>query len=442
VGLLGSLFGSTIGAALHDALQPVFDAFAGWAAQGAGWLLEQIGHVMSSTTTVDLGSSWFTHHERDMAALSAVVLLPMAFCGAIVAVYRQDASLLVRGFLVKLPLALLFAGVSVELVRMGLSVTDALSGYVLSSGAHGATDLIGQLGASLALGGVPFSGVSTFVMFIGAVLLAVAALVLWLELVVRAAAVAAATLFLPLALAGLVWPATAHWCRRLAETIAALVLSKLVIAAVLSLGAGAVAAGVTGPGDSSGGFSSVVVGIALLGVATFSPFALLRLVPAVESGAVAHLESLRHRLPQLATAPLRGADLAMQMASGAGLLYATPAGSELAGSASAGSASAGSAPAGSAPGPSSWEALAAMGAPPPSGAGTPMTRGEATSALATVGVPDHEGALGSARAPEQPASPDRTVPPAPPGTGSAPPGTGLGGGPEARGDGGAGDGRR
>lgn len=320
MGFLGSILGSTIGSAVSGAFQALFNAFAGWAAQGAGWLLTQIGHVMSSTTTVDLGSTWFTEHERAMAALSAAVLLPMALCGAMVAVYRQDASLLVRGFLVKLPLALLFTGVSVELVRIGLSVTDALSSYVLSTGSSHTTDLIGNLGAALSAGSLPVSAVGTFVMFIGAVLLAIAALVLWLELVVRAAAVAAATLFLPLALAGLVWPATAHWCRRLGETIAALVLSKLVIAAVLSLGAGAITAGIGGPSDTSGGFSSVVVGIALLGVATFSPFALLRLVPAMEAGAVAHLESVRHRLPQLATAPVRGFNLAMQAADGAGML--------------------------------------------------------------------------------------------------------------------------
>ena len=63
---------------------------------------------------------------------------------------------------------------------------------------------------------------------------AVVAFVLWLELAVRSAAIGAAALFLPLALVGLAWPATSHWARRLGETLAALVLSKLVIAAVLA----------------------------------------------------------------------------------------------------------------------------------------------------------------------------------------------------------------
>ncbi len=136
---------------------------------------------------------------------------------------------------------------------------------------------------------------------------------LWLELVVRAAAVSVAVLFLPLALAALVWPAVAHWCRRLADTLVALVLSKLVIAAVLSLAAGAVAGGLgVSASGNGGGFASVVTGIALLVIAVLSPFTLLRLVPAVEAGAVAHLESARHRLKSAAVSPVRtGGNLAL-----------------------------------------------------------------------------------------------------------------------------------
>ena len=128
-----------------------------------------------------------------------------------------------------------------------------------------------------------------------ALLIAVAAFVLWLELLIRAAAVYVAVLFLPLALATLVWPAVSHWCRRLVETLAALILSKFVIVATLSLAAGAVSSGTAGTGDHGSGFSSVLAGGALLLMATFVPFAILRMIPAVEAGAVAHLDGLRER---------------------------------------------------------------------------------------------------------------------------------------------------
>ncbi len=126
-------------------------------------------------------------------------------------------------------------------------------------------------------------------------LISVAAFVLWLELLIRAAAVYVAVLFLPLALATLVWPAVSHWCRRLVETLAALILSKFVIVATLSLAAGAVSSGTAGTGTHGAGFSSVLAGGALLVMATFVPFAILRMIPAVEAGAVGHLDGLRER---------------------------------------------------------------------------------------------------------------------------------------------------
>ena len=50
-----------------------------------------------------------------------------------------------------------------------------------------------------------------------------------------------------------------HWCRRLVDTLVALVLGKFVIVSVLSLSAGALAGGTgsapsgAGPGDGTGG---------------------------------------------------------------------------------------------------------------------------------------------------------------------------------------------
>ena len=95
---------------------------------------------------------------------------------------------------------------------------------------------------------------ATFVLLMVGLLVAAAAFVLWLELLVRAAAVYVAVLFLPLALATLVWPSVSHWCRRLVETLAALILSKFVIVATLSLAAGAVSSGTAGTGDAGSGF--------------------------------------------------------------------------------------------------------------------------------------------------------------------------------------------
>jgi hypothetical protein len=306
-GAAGSVAGAGVGALFSEA--------TGWVGSGAVWLIAQVGRAMSATTSIDLSAGWFTAHETVMASLAAAVVLPMACCAAIQAIYRQSASMLVRTFLVHLPLALLLTGVAVTIVRMALAVTDAMSATVLSSAGVDTANMFSGLFVILlpaTVAGGPV--VPGFVAFIGGLLVAAAALVLWLELVVRAMAVSVAVLFLPLALAALVWPSVAHWCRRLADTLVALILSKFVVAAVLSLAASAVAGGLglSSSGDG-GGFASVVTGIALLLIATLSPFTLLRLVPAVEAGAVAHLESTRHRLKSAAVAPARaGGNLALE----------------------------------------------------------------------------------------------------------------------------------
>jgi hypothetical protein len=313
--------GSLVSGIAGVGISAVFGAAGQWVASGAVWLLGQVGGAMSSSTTVDLSSGWFSAHEAVMAAMAAALVLPMVCCAVLQALYRQSASMLVRTCLVQLPLALLLTGVAVELVQMALAVTDTLSKDVLASAGVDATNILLPV-SSFLIGQGPASQVPAFVVFVGGLLAALAALGLWIELAVRAAAVSVAVLFLPLALAAMVWPAIAHWCRRLADTLVALILSKLVIAAVLALAVGALAGGLgaeTGPtgAGGGGGFAAVVTGIALLLIATLSPFTLLRLIPAVEAGAASHLESARHRFHSAAKAPLTAGNLALDIAGDA-----------------------------------------------------------------------------------------------------------------------------
>jgi hypothetical protein len=292
------VLGGVVGGVASAGFAAVFTAAGQWVATGAAWLLGQVGRAMSATTTVDLSSGWFSAHESVMATMAAAVVLPMICCATLQALYRQSASMLARAFLVQLPLALVLTGVAVELVQMALAVTDVLSAQVLSGAGVDTTNILAPVSSFLLGVGVVNAQVPAFVVFVGGLLVALAALGLWLELVVRAAAVSVAVLFLPLALAAMVWPAVSHWCRRLADTLVALVLSKLVIAAVLGLALAALAGGlgVGASGADGGGFAAVITGIALLIIAVLSPFTLLRLIPAIEAGAVSHLESARHRL--------------------------------------------------------------------------------------------------------------------------------------------------
>lgn len=94
---------------------------------------------------------------------------------------------------------------------------------------------------------------------------------------------------MPLILAGLVWPGGARWTKRMIETLFALIVSKFVIVGVISLATAALA----DPGG--GGFGTVMGAAALMLMAAFAPFAILKLMPMVESSAANGLEGMRYR---------------------------------------------------------------------------------------------------------------------------------------------------
>ncbi len=98
---------------------------------------------------------------------------------------------------------------------------------------------------------------------------------------VRAAAVYVIVLMLPLAFAAFVWPARRIWAVRSVELLIALILSKFVIVAVLSLGGAAFSQSV------HHSVAGMLAGVALLALAGFAPWALLRLLPMTELASAA-----------------------------------------------------------------------------------------------------------------------------------------------------------
>ncbi len=276
-----------------------FGALASWASSGSVWILHELGKFMSYSTSPEVTSSWFGGDYSTMVYLAVMVALPMFCIGAIHAVIRQSPALLLRGFLVHLPLAILMMFVAVQLVHLGLSVTDALSNALLKSSGSTTKHLLNSAITVFSVGSA-FQAPS-FVVFIFAIVVTICGFILWMELVVRAAAITVATLFFPLVLAAFTWPALSRWCRRLAETVAALILSKLVVVAILVLGVSAVGSSVGGGSSYAAG----ITGIALLILAVFAPFSLFKLIPAIEGSAANYLEGARGRITHTAAAPIR-----------------------------------------------------------------------------------------------------------------------------------------
>jgi hypothetical protein len=117
-------------------------------------------------------------------------------------------------------------------------------------------------------------------------LAAIAAFMLWIELAVRSALILVATAFLPLGLAGLLWPRTASWLRRLGEIVVAVAISKLVIVVVLILGAAALTESTVSLSTPGADIDAMVNGVAFLGLATFGLPMALRVVPLAAEAAM------------------------------------------------------------------------------------------------------------------------------------------------------------
>ncbi len=289
------------GGAASSAGNGLADALVGIVIRGVGsaaaWVVGHIISLVDSTTSVDLTAPWFAHRERAMISLMGLVIVPLLAAGTIGAIIRQDLRRLVRTWAVALPVAVIVTVAAINLTQLALGAADAMTEVV----SHDADLGVYRSFAGLVVGGG--SGLPSGVAVLVAVLVMLGAASIWLELVVRSAAVYVAVFFLPLALAGLVWPATASMAKRLIEGLVALILSKFVIVATLTLGAGAL--------TSIRGVDQAAAGTAILLLAAFAPFVLFRMVPVVEAAAVAHLEGLSRR-------PARSATRAATMATPAG----------------------------------------------------------------------------------------------------------------------------
>ena len=261
------------------------DAVTSWVSDTAQWILGKVIGFIDHSTTPGLEADWFDQRYQFMIGLAALVILPMLLIATVRAVITQDLSQLVRSFFVYLPVAVLGTFVAVHVTQALLSITDSMSAAVARNVAGDVSEIFDSVGGTLSgVGAVAGPAAPSFAIFFAALLLVVGSFFVWLELLIRSAAVTAAVFFLPMILAGLVWPAAMSWTKRLIQILVALIVSKFVIVAVISLATAALA----DPGG--GGFGTVMGAAALMLMAAFSPFAVMKLVPMVEGAAIDHLQ--------------------------------------------------------------------------------------------------------------------------------------------------------
>ncbi|MCW2599463.1 MAG: hypothetical protein JWM02_1292 [Frankiales bacterium] len=307
----------------------------------ASYVFAQLSKALLATTAVPLDKS-FDAPWRAMVTVAALFALPILLIGVTSEILAgRPGQALRRG--VALPLligpVLLASRAAVALV---VAVIQGLCGVLVQVGlggnqgfAEGLDRMRKVLGVATGPADPTGAGASLVVVLVAGLL----AFVIWIELAVRAALVLLLAAFVPLALSGLFWSATARWTRRLLESLAAVLLAPLVITMVMVLAT----ATLTAPADGlAQGIDHAAIALALLFLGTLGLPLTFRLIPHVVEAAV-----VTGAGASIARRAQRGATRAVAAVApvgAAGRLAAAPAAASA--STSAGSAATG----GSAPG--------------------------------------------------------------------------------------------
>lgn len=271
--------------------EQVADGIARWILGAIAELINGVLNFLKTTARPDVTDAWFSGSGSPYAAVrnvSAVLLIGFLLAGIIQGLVAGDVAGMLRRVAVDAPVAVLGMIATTVIVDLLLDLTDALSTAVLGN-ATGPT--LGFLegfgvGAHLLTGGF-----STVIIGLVAV---IAAVMVWIELMVRASLMYLLVAMSPLAFAASVWPAAKGVLRRLIELLLAVIVSKLVISIALAVGVAALGGAGTAAGTDPGvgewaaqGLGTLVVGTSILCLAAFSPFVVLKLIPVAEAAVVA-----------------------------------------------------------------------------------------------------------------------------------------------------------
>lgn len=302
-----SLITDATGAAARAAAEPIVHSIAStfvrWLADACRDVGREVVSVLAGSASPQFDRGWWASPQgrelmSTVTALAAVLALAFLFLALIQGLLTGDPIGMVRTALGHVPLSALGVGAVIAATGLLLRVTDEATALVV----RGAPENLGRFVEGFALNASVVTGGLAAVVLLGVFL--IGALMVWAELVVRSALVYLLVAFAPLVLAARIWPAARGMFRRLCELGIALIVSKLAIGLALALGATALGGGnPESPGGAGGDTSlaGLLSGATLMGLAAFTPFVVLRLLPLVEAAAVAH---------GVSRSPIRGAQAA------------------------------------------------------------------------------------------------------------------------------------
>ncbi|MEV5009383.1 hypothetical protein [Streptomyces sp. NPDC055692] len=242
-------------------------------ADAASWTVTKLSKAVQETANVDFTNQKFLQQYAVVFAASTVLTLVLWLLAvakrAVRGVPLSTAISEAVGFLWLTVLASAFTPLILYTV---VSATDGVSDVLAKATGDQAGTFFGTFSAALAKG--ENIGGGPIMLIVVSLVSILAAGVLWLELVIRAALLYVGALLGTVVYAGLVDKNLWGHVRRWAGIMIAVILVKPVIVIVLGL-AGALSSGDNGPGA----FSAVVSGLGIILLAIFASAMIYRFVP-------------------------------------------------------------------------------------------------------------------------------------------------------------------
>ncbi len=279
-GLIGGAAEAAGEAVLDLVVQFVFGLIADAVASVTGAIID----AMDSTTAVDLNGGFFpalTPIRQTVLGMSMALVLALFLISIVRSLAAGEPGAIVRAALVDVPSAMLLMVLSVTVAWILVRIVDEASLAV--TGDVGAA--MGEFTASLvvveALTGAGLLGIIFGLLFV------VGAILVWLQLLVRAALIYILIVLAPLGFATRAHPGTRQIARRTIEMGIALILSKFGVAVAFGVGATAIESSngvVEGEGVNLGG---MMAGVAVMLMAAFMPWLVWKVFPVVEAATAA-----------------------------------------------------------------------------------------------------------------------------------------------------------
>lgn len=297
---------SIVGGSVGWGFDQIAEGIAEWVLGAVSFFVEGTVNFLLTSASPNLSSAWFSGAGSPFAtvrSIAGLTLLAFLFLGLIQGLLASDVGGMVRRVAMDLPAAIIGIAATTIVVDRLLALTDAMSATVLQNADGQSLHFLSQFGVAVAGLDGGFAAV-----LLGLVAI-VAGFLVWVELMIRSVLVYVIVAMSPLAFAATVWPSAKGVLRRMVELLLAVIFSKLVIAIAISVGVAALSgAGTAAPPDApvvddlAAGMGNLFVGTAILAMAAFSPFVLLKLIPMAEAALVAQ---------GVSRSPVRGAQSTM-----------------------------------------------------------------------------------------------------------------------------------